>query len=114
MWAMATVIRLAGNEEDKGKGGKGNGNGDMRVGGKGEDGRQVNCNGNKEGDCNSNEGGKQATVTATKRAMGMAMRLVNIEEGNCNGGKSNGDGNKDGWQTTTTRVMTTRVAGKQR
>jgi hypothetical protein len=38
MWAMATGMRLVGNEEDKDKGSKSNGKGDVMVAGKEEDG----------------------------------------------------------------------------
>jgi hypothetical protein len=38
MWAMVMAMRLAGNDECKGKGNKGNGNGDVRVAGKEEEG----------------------------------------------------------------------------
>ncbi len=38
MWAMASAMRLAGDKEDKCKGGKGNGDGDVRVAGKEKDG----------------------------------------------------------------------------
>ncbi len=37
MWAMATGMRLIGNKEGKGKGGKGNGYDNVRVAGKEED-----------------------------------------------------------------------------
>jgi hypothetical protein len=98
MWAMAMVVRLAGDKDDKGKGGKGNLDGDVKVAGKEEDGGKVDCNGNKEGDCDGNEGGKGATATAmaTKGAMVTATRVVGNEEGICNSCKSNGDGNKGG------------------
>ncbi len=48
------------------------------------------------GDGDSNEGGRQATATAMKRAMVTAMRVVGKKEDDSNGGKSNGDGNKGG------------------
>ncbi len=35
-WAMATVMRLVGNKEGKGEGGKGNGDGDRVAGNKKE------------------------------------------------------------------------------
>jgi hypothetical protein len=38
MWVMATAMRLVGNKEDKGKGGKDNGDGNVMVAGKEEDG----------------------------------------------------------------------------
>ncbi len=96
MWAMAMVMRLAGNEEDKGKGGKGNGDGNVRVVGKEEDGGQVDYNGNKEGNCNGDEVSKRATATAMKRAMVMATRVLGDKKSNGNGSKSNGNGNKGG------------------
>ncbi len=60
----------------------------------------MNCNSDKEGNCDSNEGGRQAMATAmtTKRVMATAtMEAVN-KEGNCDGGKSNGDGDEGGGQ----------------
>jgi hypothetical protein len=96
MWAMATVLRLVGDKEDKGKGGKGNGNGNVRVAGKEEDGGQVDCNGNKEGNGNGNKGGGRATVTATKRVMATAPRVVGNKEGNGNGRKSDGNSSEGG------------------
>ncbi len=54
----------------------------------------MDCNGNKEGDGNSNKGGGRVTAMATKRARATAMRVAGNEEGNCNRGKSNGDGDK--------------------
>ncbi len=47
MWAMATAMRLVGDKEDKGTGGKGNGNSDVNVAGKEENGGRLDCNGNK-------------------------------------------------------------------
>jgi hypothetical protein len=72
----------------------------------------VDCNGNKEGNGNSDKGGGQALVMATKRAMSMVTREVGNKEGNGNGGKTNGNGNEVGGQATATRTMTMRVAGK--
>jgi hypothetical protein len=56
----------------------------------------VDCNGNKEGNGDSNKGGRQAVVTATKRAMAKTTRVVGNKKGNGNGGKSDGDGDKGG------------------
>jgi hypothetical protein len=56
----------------------------------------VDCNGNAEGNGNRNEDGGQVTAMATKKAMAIATRVVGDKEGNGNGGKSNGDGNKSG------------------
>ncbi len=52
---------------------------------------------------------------AMKRAMATAtvMMVVGDKEGRGDGGKRDGDGNKGGWQATATRVIATRVAGKQ-
>ncbi len=55
----------------------------------------INGGGSKEG-CHSDEGGRQATAIATKRAMATAMRVVGKKEGNGNGGKSNGNGIEGG------------------
>jgi hypothetical protein len=52
----------------------------------------------KEGDDNSNEGGRQATAMATKRAMAMALRVAGNNEGNGDGGKSYGNSVKGGRQ----------------
>jgi hypothetical protein len=54
-------------------------------------------------------------AAATKGAMVivMVMTVVGNKEGNGNGGKSNGNGNEGGWQATATRVIATRVVGKQ-
>ncbi len=108
---MATAMRLAGNEEGKHKEGKGNGDSN-------EDGRQqrgqeqqgdgngdkhcgkVDCNSNKVGNGDCNNGGGQATVTATvtKRAMAIGTMVVGNKEGNGDFGKSNGDCDKGGGQ----------------
>jgi hypothetical protein len=96
MWAMATAMRLVGNKEDRGKSSKGNGNGNVRVADKEEDGGQVDCNGDKEGNRNVDEGGKQVTVTAMKRVMATVTRVVGNKEGNGKGGESHGDGKKGG------------------
>ncbi len=58
----------------------------------------MDCNSNEEGNGDSDEGGKQATAVAmaTKRMMATATRVVGNEEGNGDGGKSNGDGDKGG------------------
>ncbi len=56
----------------------------------------MDCNGNKEGNGDSNKGGRQAVVTATKRAMAKTTRVVGNKKGNGNGGKSDGDGDKGG------------------
>ncbi len=52
---------------------------------------------------------------ATKRVMVMArvMMVVGDKEGNGDVGKSDGNGNKDGWQATAMRAIAMRVAGKQ-
>ncbi len=51
-WLMATVTRLAGDEEGKGEGGKGNGDGD-------EGGGQQRGNGNSgKSDCNGDNVGR--------------------------------------------------------
>ncbi len=89
-------MRLAGNKEDKGEGHKGNGDGDMRMVGEEEDGGQVECDGNKEGNSNGNKGGRQATVTAMKRGIAMGTKVVGNKEGKGDGGKSNDDGNEGG------------------
>ena len=63
MWVMATVMRLAGDEEGKGEGGKGDGDGDD-GGGR----RRGNGDGGKSnGD--GNNGGRLAMAMATKRVM---------------------------------------------
>jgi hypothetical protein len=117
MWAMAMAVRLAGDKEDKGKGGKGNGDGNVRVVGNKEDKgskamalatRMVGkwtVTATKREICNGNNSGRQATVTTTKRVMVMAMRVAGDKEGNGDGGKSNGISNKGGGQETATRVM---------
>jgi hypothetical protein len=51
-------------------------------------------------------------VTPTKRAMATMTRVAGQEEGNDNGGKSDGNGDKGGGQATATRAMVTRVIGK--
>jgi hypothetical protein len=60
----------------------------------------MNGGGSKEGDGNGNKGGRRAMVTVTKRAMATALRVAGKEEGNGDGGKSNGDGIEGGkqWQ----------------
>ncbi len=56
----------------------------------------MGCNGNKEGNGNCDEGGRQATVKGIKWAMARARRVAGDEEGNGDSGKSNGNGNKGG------------------
>jgi hypothetical protein len=51
----------------------------------------MNGGGSKEGDGNGDDGGRQARVTVTKRAIATAMRVVGKKDGNGNGGKSNGN-----------------------
>jgi hypothetical protein len=62
----------------------------------------MNGGGSKKGYGNGNEGGGQATNMAMKRAMATVMRVAGDEEGNDDGGKSDGDGVKGGgrwrWQ----------------
>jgi hypothetical protein len=67
-----------------------------RMAGDEEDGGQVDCNGNKEGNGNGDKGGGQATAMATKRVMAMATRVVRDKQGNSDGGKNNGNGGKGG------------------
>ena len=62
-WLMATVTRLAGDEEGKGEGGKGDGNGD-EGGGR----RRDNVDGGKS-DGDGGNGGRRAMMMATKRVM---------------------------------------------
>jgi hypothetical protein len=87
-WLMATVTRLAGDDEGKGEGGKGNGDGD-EGGGR----QRGNGNGGKSNG-NGDNGGRQAIVMATKRVMVMTTRvgeLTGNETGNGDGGKYDGD-----------------------
>jgi hypothetical protein len=69
-WAMVTALRLAGDEEGKGKGGKGIGKGNeggrqgrgqgrQSNGNSGKGGRQSDSNGNKEGNVDGNKGGRR-------------------------------------------------------
>jgi hypothetical protein len=53
---------------------------------------------------------------ATKGAMATVMvtMVVGNEAGNGNSGKSDGDGNKGGWQAAATRAIAMRVVGKGR
>ena len=66
-WVMATVTRLAGDEEGKGEGGKGDGDGD--DGG----GRQRGNGDGGKSDGNGDNGGGRAM--ATKRVMVTATRV---------------------------------------
>jgi hypothetical protein len=59
----------------------------------------------KKAICDSNNSGRQAMVTVTKRVMVMVTRVAGDKEGNGDGGKSNGISNKGGEQETATRVM---------
>jgi hypothetical protein len=45
-------------------------------------------------------GGGQVKAEATKRAIAMATRVASNDNGNGDGGKSNGDSNKGGGQAT--------------
>ncbi len=71
----------------------------------------MNCEGNKEGNGNGNEGGRHETGTATKRAL--IRMVVGNKKGNGDSSKSGGNSNKGGWQATATRVMATRVVGER-
>ena len=68
-WVMATVMKLVGNEEDKGEGGKGDGDGD-EGGGQ----RRGNGDGGKS-DGVGDKDGRRAMVMATKRVMVTATRV---------------------------------------
>ena len=136
-WLMATVTRLAGNEEGKGEGGKDDGNGD--EGG----GRQRGNGDGGKSDGDGDNGGRQAMAISTKRVMVMATRVGEVG-GQRNGqwqwrqerwqwrqwwwvsdGDKEGDGDGDkggrGWRATkrakamVARAMatTTRLEGKQ-
>ncbi len=73
----------------------------------------MNGGGSKEGNGEGDEGGRKVTVTAMKRAMAPAMRVVGDKDGNGNGGKSISNGVEGGGQSTATRAMATRVAAVQ-
>ena len=73
---MATVTRLAGDEEGKGEGGKADDDGD-------EGGGRRSGNGDKS-DGNGNNGGRGAMAMATKRVMVTATRVGEV------GGRRNG------------------------
>ncbi len=110
-----TATRVVGKEESKG--GKGDGNSNKLAGNKEGDGEggKSSGKGNKDGEQAS---GTMAMATATTRVMAMVMRwrvtkramarvaraiattmrIAGDEEGNCKGGKSNGDGNEGGAQ----------------
>jgi hypothetical protein len=61
----------------------------------------MDCNGNKEGNDNGEEGGGQATVMVTKRAMATEMTMMVV-------------GNKEGNGTAAKAMATAmRMAGKQ-
>ena len=66
-WVMATVTRLAGNEEGKGEGGKGDGNGDEG----GEQRRGNGDSGKSYGD--GDNGGGRAIAMATKRVRSLVL-----------------------------------------
>jgi hypothetical protein len=88
---------MAGNKgggQQRGQRWQGNGNCN-------NDCRQVDCNGNKEGNGDSNKGGRQATMMAmaTTRAMATATRMAGNKEGNGDGGKSNCNGDEGGGQS---------------
>ena len=72
MWLMATVTRLADDEEGKGEGGKGDGDGDEGGGQQSGNGDGGKSNGN------GNNGGKQAMAMATKMVMVMATRVGEV------------------------------------
>ena len=75
---MATVTRLAGDEEGKGESGKGDGDGD-------EGGRRRRGNGDGgKSDGDGDNGGRRAIAMATKRVMVMATRVGDV------GGRRNG------------------------
>ncbi len=77
-WLMATVTRLAGDEEGKGEGGKGDGSSD-------EGGKRQSGNGNSgKSDGDGDNGGRQAMAMATKRVMVPATMVGEV------GGRRNG------------------------
>ncbi len=103
-WVMVMVTRLVGNKEGKGEGSKGNCNGDEGFGRQRGQWQQwqkqwqrrqgwwaSNNKGDKEGDGDSDKGGRQATTAAMKRAMVLVMRVACSKEGNGDSGKSYGD-----------------------
>ena len=71
-WLMATVTRLAGDEEGKGEGGKGDGDGD-----EGDGRRSGNGDGGKS-DGDGDNGGRRAMVMAKKRVMVTATRVCEV------------------------------------
>jgi len=74
-WLMATVTRLAGDEEGKGevgKVGKGDGNGDEGGGQRSGNGDGGKSNGNGD------NGGRRVMVMATKRVMVTATRVGEV------------------------------------
>jgi hypothetical protein len=66
----------------------------------------VNCYGNDEVDGNGNKGGRQATVTATKRAMVTATRVVGNEKAMATAA----GGDEGGRQVKATRATATETA----
>jgi len=70
-WLMATVTRLAGDEEGKGEGGKGDGDGDEGGGQRSGNGDGDNCS-------------RRAMAMVTKRVMVTATRVGKV------GGRRNG------------------------
>jgi hypothetical protein len=77
--AMVMATKAAGEEDGNGKGGKSN--------------------------CDSNEGGRQATKRVSARvgrAIAAALRMAGKEEGNGKGGKSDGNDKEGGGQATAT------------
>jgi hypothetical protein len=61
---------------------------------------------------NSNKGGRQVKAEATKRAIATATRVASNDNGNGDGGKSNGNSDEGGGQVTMRgMVVATTVAG---
>jgi hypothetical protein len=99
---MVTAMRVAGDKE--GKGGKA-----MAATTSGKE----DSNGDKEGNGNGNEDGRQVTAMTMKVAIVTAMRVVVNEEGNGNSNKGGGQVEAKRAKATATAMMT-RLVGATR
>jgi len=107
-WVMATVTRLAGDEEGQGEGGKGDEDGD-EGGGR----QRGNGDGGKESNGDGNNGGRGAMAMATNRVMVTATRVGEV------GGRQNGQWRwrqerwqrRQGWSEGKQQHPMARVAG---
>jgi hypothetical protein len=65
----------------------------------------IDNDGDEEGDGDGDNGCRQLMAMVTKKVMATATRVACNKEGNSNGDKNNGNGDKGGRLATSTRAM---------